>query len=277
MKETAKANNTTVKEEIRKLADQAREEASIAAGPDSVVRVGSYVGSYYYTGNVLNDKVVTTEIRQLVDYVDNDYVFTENMNIDPNHSWRVAALNELTGNGFEDQRLIDLSVIPEYESVDPHGMTFYAELKHNVVLSVDDKEDKLSGTNKDFEVELVPYEDIDNPGYMAQIKLTASKHVSAEDDANNLSFDNLAEIVKLENTVGRRDMATLSGNANPKFGEFVVSLAERDQSATELITFTPPTGIDAKTPLTMQVLIIVLISLVILTAGVVVIKKFVLK
>ena len=277
MKETAKANNTTVKEEIRKLADQAREEASIAAGPDSVVRVGSYVGSYYYTGNVLNDKVVTTEIRQLVDYVDNDYVFTENMNIDPNHSWRVAALNELTGNGFEDQRLIDLSVIPEYESVDPHGMTFYAELKHNVVLSVDDKEDKLSGTNKDFEVELVPYEDIDNPGYMAQIKLTASKHVSAEDDANNLSFDNLAEIVKLENTVGRRDMATLSGNANPKFGEFVVSLAERDQSATELITFTPPTGIDARTPLTMQVLIIVLISLVILTAGVVVIKKFVLK
>ena len=274
---TAAANNRTVKEEIKDLARAAREEATVSAGVDSVVRIGSYVGSYYYTGNVLNDKVVTTKIDQLVDYVDNDYVFTENLNKGVDHSWRVTTLNELTGNGFENARLVDKDVIPEYEALDSNQSTFYSELKHNVILSVDDTADRDNMTNKGFEVELVPCEDLDTPGYMAQIKLTATKHVSAEDDANDLSFDNLAEIVKLENTVGRRDMATVSGNANPRFGEFVGSLAERDQSATELITFTPPTGINAGSELTFQVMIIVLISLVILTAGVVVIKKFVLK
>ena len=92
-----------------------------------------------------------------------------------------------------------------------------------------------------------------------------------------MRYDNLAEIVKFENTVGRRDTTSITGNANPGTSEiFKTSLSERDQSATELVTFTPPTGIEANTSIIAQVLIIVIISLGIVAVGIVVIKKKVL-
>ena len=40
---------------------------------------------------------------------------------------------------------------------------------------------------------------------------------------------------------GRRDVTAIPGNADPKNGEFNVSIDERDSSATELVTLTPPT------------------------------------
>ena len=98
-----------------------------------------------------------------------------------------------------------------------------------------------------------------------------SKTVSAED--KDLSFDNIAEIVKFQNTVGRRDALAVTGNANPKFGEFIESLEERDSSATELITFTPPTGIETEVTMKTQILIVIAIAAVIVIGGILVIKK----
>ena len=57
----------------------------------------------------------------------------------------------------------------------------------------------------------------------------------------------------------------------------MVALKERDSSATELVTFTPPTGIRAESTLTLQILAVVLIALVIVSVGIVIIKKKVLK
>ena len=127
-----------------------------------------------------------------------------------------------------------------------------------------------------FEEELVPYS-VDQEKYKSKISLTISRLVAAESDANDLTFDNLAEIVKIENRVGRRDVATVPGNANPKLGEFPASMVERDASATELITFTPPTGIETTVVLTTEILIMAAIAMAVIVVGILIIKKKVLK
>ena len=88
-----------------------------------------------------------------------------------------------------------------------------------------------------------------------------------------MTFDNIAEVVKFENEVGRRDILAIPGNADPKEGEFSTSLLEKDQSATEIITLTPPTGIDKVNFLSFQVLGVVVVALAILAGGIVIIKK----
>ena len=72
-------------------------------------------------------------------------------------------------------------------------------------------------------------------------------------------------------------MLAVVGNATPVKGAFYGAKAERDSSATELVTFAPPTGIRAEATLTTQILLISLVSLVILAVGVVILKKTVLK
>ena len=103
-----------------------------------------------------------------------------------------------------------------------------------------------------------------------------TKTIAASDDADNLTYDNIAEIVKYENTAGRRDESTTPGNANPAKDQFIESLQERDQSATELVTFTPPTGLNVKTGMTLQILLISAIALGVVAVGIVIIKKKVL-
>ena len=71
-------------------------------------------------------------------------------------------------------------------------------------------------------------------------------------------------------------MTAVPGNANPKEGEFKVSIDERDTSATELVTLTPPTGIETGIELTLQVLEVSVVGLAIIAIGIVVIKKKVL-
>ena len=103
--------------------------------------------------------------------------------------------------------------------------------------------------------------------------MNMTRSIDAEVNDEDLSFDNMAEIVKLDNTAGRRDVTTIAGNANPKEGEFATSLKERDASATELITFSPPTGMNAKTILAIQIALVTILGLGIVSAGIIVITS----
>lgn len=278
-------NKEDAKSAILELAKQATQDF---ASSNETTNTGKYLGTYYYTGKASeSDRIVKSKVRQLVDYVDNDAVFTTSYNESNDHMWRNTTITELTGSGLEENRLIDKTVIPGFDLVDENsvkyaekqelkdsnGVPYVTETRNNLILSVDDK-----NSNGGFEKELVPVtKATDTDPYTSQIILTITKTVSAQDDANNMRYDNLAEIVKFENTVGRRDTISIAGNANPGTSEiFKTSLSERDQSATELVTFTPPTGIEATTSITAQVLIIVIISLGIVAVGIVVIKKKVL-
>lgn len=155
------------------------------------------------------------------------------------------------------------------------------EQRNNLILSIDNYEQVDVLNNSGFEKILQPLDAnrIDEEGYndyKSEINLTVTKTVAANDDADNLAYDNIAEIVKFENVAGRRDEATIPGNANPEKEQFEESLQERDQSATELVTFTPPTGLEVQTGMTLQILLITVIALGIVVIGVIVIKKKVL-
>ncbi len=275
--------SSVIKTQIKELANMAKEYSRTCN-----INFGKYLGTNYYTGKLhvqaggVMDKVVSSKVRQVIDYVDNDGVFTPEYNTENNHMWRNASITELTGNGQEVDRILDKSIVPEYEILDKKNISYITPQKNNVVLSTDlQKEVTGTNTNSGFESKLVPYisdQTTDKSAYRSQIILTVTRTVSAgvQDSADNLTYDNLTEIVKFENSVGRRDVVTTAGNANPKFGEFITSLEERDTSATELVTFTPPTGIEVEAQMTTQVLIIVIGAIGVVVLGIIVLKKKVL-
>ena len=286
-----------------KILGFASNKAGIEAASSVNPEIGKYLGSNYYTGNTNNEleTVVSTRVRQLIDYVDNDAVFTQELNTGDDHSWRTTTSTELKGNGRKSQVLISSTVLPEYDLTDPNGMLYTSMNKNNIVLSSDD----IEGANSKFERKLVPFS-IGNDDYKSQIDLVVTRVIASQDDTANMSYDNIAEIVKIENSVGRRDVKAVTGNANPKGvllsptvyendgsikidgdgkkmkakvleGEFASAVFERDASATELITFTPPTGQNEQVVLTTEILVMVAISLAVIVVGILIIKKKALK
>ena len=305
-------DSKAVKAKINEFAKEIREEHAKVKTEEVDNTVGRYLGETYYTGNVgANDTIATTKVRQIIDYVDNDAVFTDSYNTEANHMWRNTSINELLGNGYDKERILSANIIPEYEILDEKGISYKTEQRNNLILSTDDQTiqeataegetpEQIVNSNAGFERKLSPItteniralvrgeseeeewhsieSKIQNQQFKSDIILTVTKTVSAQDDADNLAYDNLTEIVKFENSVGRRDETTVVGNANPKDEDiFNTSIKERDASATELITFTPPTGINAQSQLKIQVLIITVGALALVVLGIVVIKKKVLK
>ena len=117
---------------------------------------------------------------------------------------------------------------------------------------------------------------------VATIALQTSRYYSSESDGSDV--DNIAEIIKYENTVGRRDYRSVAGNTNTfaldeegePIGEYAEAGKEPDTDATERITLSPPTGLNAKLNRTIQLIAVVIVAGVILAVGIVLIKKKVL-
>ena len=242
---------------------------------------GMVLGAFYYTGEKDEDDAqVKSRIRQIVDYADMDAVFDATFNNTRDGSWRNALVSELAGNGVSKDRLLSKKITSVNRLYDKDERAYMEDSKNNIVLSMDEMDEKGSGfDNSGFEKELIPVGsengklDINDSSFASELFLVITRTVSSQDDANNLAFDNVSEIVKGMNTVGRRDIKVVSGNANPKLGEFTVAIKERDSSATELVTFTPPTGIDVNKNLMNQILIMTTVALMIVGAGVVIIKR----
>lgn len=274
---------TTIATQLLKAAEEiAKNNASYTkpAGTtifNNTIQIGTYLGTTYYQGQNADgkDAIVTTTVRQLIDYVDNEAVFSASYNNGVDSSWRNVNINEITGNGIEANRLINKDIIKENNIKDKSGVFYITSQKNNLIVSVDSVQDTNTLTNKGFEVKLLPY-DADNTNYSSKITLKTTRTVAAETDSNSLAFDNLAEIIKYDIPTGRRDVTTVPGNANPKKGEFETAVQERDSSATELVTLIPPTGSETEAILIIQVLAISLVALTIIVIGIIVIKKKVL-
>ena len=271
---------------------------------------GEYLGNYYYTGEKADsDQIVETRVRQLIDYVDTDALFTQEDNQEKDHSWKSTNISELQGGNSRRGRALGSSVVPSVAIIDKGSISYISKSSNNIVLSADasdevDNYNKELNRNTGFQENLEPFvvrpsddEPSDNEQevkYMSQIELTISKVISAQDDTESLEFDNLAEIIKYENAAGRRDTVATPGNASPKGsivddtieangkiyrttrvakGEFAGALKERDTSATEVITFTPPTGVEAKAVLITELLVMSAIALAVMSIGIIIIKK----
>lgn len=254
--------------------------------------LGEYVGTIYYYGEDKElfdygngnkqDNIVTSRVRQVVDYIDNDVVFSGNLNNTQDMSWSAITVDELRPH-------IDNSIIDsEGRILDEDGISYTTDNRTNIAVSADEDSTNSTINNAGFIVDLQPENATKTTGanYRASMYLTTTKYVSG--DSDDLQIDNIAEIIRYNNKVGRRDELTIAGNQNPvNASEKDVNMMtgttlsdgmvyERDTSATEVITLSPPFG-SGLMIWKLQVIASITGGLAILAGGIVFIKKKVLK
>ena len=95
--------------------------------------------------------------------------------------------------------------------------------------------------------------DVDDQKSFGKVSIVASKVISAEEDSNNMNYDNVGEIIEyssvtgrvttLSTTLGNVDLSDTSGIDSTNSPEYDQNhKKESDTAAVEKITFTPPTG-----------------------------------
>lgn len=194
---------------------------------------------FYYTGIVNSsnkNKMVASIANTIVDYVSNNLKFNPSDNPD----WSVTTQDDLKSQGLVDST-IDLS-------------------KYQTII----KTDKLGS------VGLKPRAGIGHGATendtKASVELVLTKVIATEDGEDDLTYENIAEIVKTTNPVGRRQESSILGNHDPN-----KTPSEIDSDKAQEVTITPPTG---------QARIYYILGLtlgIVLIVGIVFIQKKVLK
>ncbi len=269
------------------------------------VGYGTYFGSVYYLGSQgvgvrPDETIVKTKVHQMLDYIDPDVEFTDMNNISRDQSWTTTQIEYLLENKLIDPSTVQildtdgrvtgktandtLADGERYSIISDKLQEYIVGSKNNIVLTMENGESQDTGSNPSFIKFLEPYRLSKNTNRSTgSMTLTVSRFYSSESDANDI--DNLAEIVKFENTAGRRDARNIAGNANPyqldgdePIGIYAVANngKEKDASATEVITLSPPTGLSPVESRTTQLIIVVLIAVIMVAVAIVIIKKKVL-
>ena len=198
---------------------------------------------FYYNGDTSGIKIVTTTANQVIDYVQNNLQFVnsaEGINdINTNYvadtnqqnGWGVIIPNDITGGDLVNNRLAEK--LPKF----------------NTIIQTEN-----FGT------------DALEPGDETSRTLILTQMITPENESDDLTYDNMVEIVKTSNTVGRRMAYSVVGNQDPLANE----PAEVDTSMAEKIVILPPFGEVSKYYILGAIVAILLIG------GIVLIKKKVL-
>ena len=253
---------------------------------------GKYLGSTYFLSTIKDtDTIVDLKVDKILDYIDTNLTFPAAKNKDTDHSWATTTADALVSGDGVNGSLLKKSLFSTDSTgniikklTNLKGVSFETTLSSNLAVSMDDRisdnQDINTIVNQKLSKFLEPKTTATTADkYSGYVVLTTEKLISSETDTDNLRFENLAEIVQFTTTSGRRtNFDTTIGNANIKnsSGEYIESLNEPDTSATEVITLTPPTGIDRRiqnmvldaVERNMNKVIIVIISLVCLTGAI---------
>ena len=252
-----------------------------------------------------------------MDYVDNTLEFDQSINTALDGSWTSTTDDYLYHNDVVDKSLFETvnynllqgdAATSEMRSkiVDKDGKYYDSNNKHNLILSVTNIDStSVNNANPTFLQEMIvptinaegnivftnPSGERDAAGnelmFNSVSAITLKTTSSMDGKKDDLIFDNIAEIIRYENKVGRRTTTTVAGNADPrgaytydgkttKLGEFAGALNEIDASATEIITFSNPYGVSEKAKYITEITIGIFSALVIVAVGIVVVKKKVL-
>lgn len=244
---------------------------------ESKAYFGRYVGFGYYTGekSVL-DTVASLKFDKILDYIDVNLEYKQESDQENTQDkfWAEIAPDDLTEHLYHLRSGINIttSVSGAKQLLNKEGYIY-----DTLVVSVDDriKDDKYSSQYSSDAVKAVA-NGVDNSTIrnndlsrfllpkvtdttaekvksIGTIRLPVSKVLSAETDENDMSYENMAEIIQFTTLTGRRtNFATTIGNAdvqsttaNEKVGsiEFVTAALESDTAATETVTLIPPTGL----------------------------------
>lgn len=238
---------------------------------DKQYELGYFLGSTYYDDyDSSTDKIVETRVDKILSYVDNDLVFKPEENLAEVVGGQAPKYLTYTIQEIRDEELLkgvddsnDDAAVRELLS-DPNGVTYISEDKNNLAFNIEDNE-----INPNLYKFLTPINEgttINKDTQLYSIELEASRILASESDIDDIVLDNLAEIVKITNTVGRKayinfvenesnkmtgylgnttDIVRDPDNDNPDDGEQddIVSARETDTNFTETVTFSPPTGL----------------------------------
>ena len=275
------------------------------------------LGLAYFVGRgYAQDKIVTTTVDKIIDYVDNSLVFKESDN--SYNGWKLIetmpefmseeykqeqqqaqqqqqAQEEQSYGNFIEQQMSKYGEDYVLEHLDEFEKQYY-EMKEDQSEELEPINTSLSNSeiltsmkemgylNPDLSIvktksartEKQPITQVIvtkntektalKPGENTTVDLVLSKTLSPQDEADTLSYENMAEILQLSNTVGRRDMDALAGNQEPD-----QEPAEYDTDFTERVIITPPTGENRA-----YYFVLGAVVLVILLGGIILIKRKVL-
>ena len=240
------------------------------SGNNKDYELGYFLGSSYYDEyNAATDKIVETRVDQILSYVDNDLVFKPSENLVNGTNQAEKFLNytiaEIAQKGLLRGITVGMSDSDAKAKLSDGTVSYITENKNNLAFNVEDA--TINGGLYKF---LTPLRSLTNvpEEKLYVIGLQASRVLASELDAENVSFDNLAEIVKVTNTAGRKTyiqfVNTSTGTVvtpgpsgptgylgntpdilqNPD--DFTVGEKEIDTNYTETVTFSPPTGLPQK-------------------------------
>ena len=157
---------------------------------------------FYYTGKTPGNKVTTTP-NTVVDYVSNNLQF----NKDNNSNWEVVKLDKLYKEENSPDNYIDQAVKTKAQKI-------------NTIV-------KTNALNTALE-----------PGKSVDTTLVLTQVITPENKNDNLTYSNIAEIVEVSNTVGRKMAFSIVGNQDPTAN----TPSEIDASIAERIVILPPFG-----------------------------------
>ena len=263
-----------------------------------MINYGEYVGlNYYNNKNNEDDKIVKTKVEQIIDYVDNDASpDLEDNSLIENSSWKQVTLEELINDNMVDPNVF-VEENGEKILIDSKKRPYFSEVRSNVIVNEDDS------YNSSLIADLVPVtvENETKNKATGEIRVVVSKQLSEENSENDI-YDNIAEILKYSNTVGRRDEQAVPGNAQVNKGEYIAATGyeygnlvedyngakevlvnnvtlhlngERDSDAPSFITLSEPLGITTRDYNQKSYMLAIVVSGIIMCIGIVIIKKII--
>ena len=158
--------------------------------------------NFYYKGDTNGASIVTTTANQVVDYVANNLQFDNSNSVNSQDGWTVITDDDLMStdlvNGRLSEQLAQFNTIITAESFGSEALEPGDEVTRTVVLS---------------------------------------QLITPENTSDDLTYENMVEIVKTSNTVGRRMAYSVVGNQDP-----TGDVAEVDSNVAERIIILPPFG-----------------------------------
>ena len=190
--------------------------------------------NFYYKGDTSGASIVTTTANQVVDYVANNLQFDSNNNVNTQNGWSI-----ITAENLVDAELINNRLSDELE-------------EFNAIVTSEDFGNEQGQALK--------------PGEEISKTIVLSQLITPENTSDDLTYENMVEIVKTTNAVGRRMAYSVVGNQDP-----LEDPAEVDSNVAERIIILPPFGEQRIYYILGAVVALILIG------GVILIRKKVLK
>lgn len=209
----------------------------------TVTNVGEtdYIGQEFYYKGTGTNTIVRTKADVVTDYVANNLNFRE----DATNNNQDKTTNKQNGWKVTENVITTLG------------------LNNNLATKVSQYNDVIHTNN--LNKELAPTEN-------TTAGLVLTQLINPENSTDDKTYDNIAEITTISNPIGRRMAYSIQGNQDPTADASEEGKLEVDSAKSERVTILPPFGIGN----TVVYIAIAVSVLVILTGGIILIKKKVL-